>query len=70
MDNKIIAKCKRNEIPAINSEGRWFPCCDFQQEGELFEESIFSKDEYLIENNKSLKFSEKESFKMDIRDRE
>jgi hypothetical protein len=63
MDNKIIAKCKRNEIPAINSEGRWFPCCDFNQTGKIFEQSIFINDEYLISNNKSLKFSEKESFK-------
>ena len=63
MDNKIIPKCKEYEIPAINSEGRWFPCCDFHQEGKLFEESIFSKDEYLIENNKSLNFIEKDSFK-------
>lgn len=62
---KILPKCKNGNTSYFSSEGRWLPCCSFPHFGKLLEESIFSRDEYLIKNNNEFdKFHEKDSFKL------
>jgi hypothetical protein len=64
-ENKIIPKCKTGDTSYFSSEGRWLPCCSFPHLGKRLSESIFSRDDFLIENNIEFdKFHEKEIFKI------
>jgi hypothetical protein len=64
---KIIPKCALGEIPYINFEGRWLPCCACQDpfwyviDDEIYHKT-FSADEYLILENDIEQMHTKQSF--------
>ena len=59
---KIIPKCKGGKHSYFSASGRWLPCCSFPDEGKTLENSIFSKDDFLIEKSNTLHFYEKDIF--------
>ena len=64
-EKKIVPKCKFGKTSYFSSEGRWLPCCSFPHLGPQLKESIFSRDEFLMENNTEFNtFHEKEVFKL------
>lgn len=50
-NKKIEAQCKENEYSYVSASGRWLPCCSFPDHGPELDRSIFSRDEFLIDNN-------------------
>lgn len=61
---KIIPKCKGGKHSYFSASGRWLPCCSFPDEGKTLEESIFSRDEFLIKNSNDLNFHELDIFNL------
>jgi hypothetical protein len=61
---KIIPKCKGGKHSYFSASGRWLPCCSFPDEGKILEESIFSRDEFLLKNSTDLDFHELDIFNL------
>jgi hypothetical protein len=61
---KIVPKCKGGKHSYFSASGRWLPCCSFPDEGKILEESIFSRDDFLIKNSTNLNFHELDIFNL------
>lgn len=59
---KIIPKCKGGNQSYFSASGRWLPCCSFPDEGKTLEQSIFARDDFLIEKSNTLEFHELDIF--------
>jgi hypothetical protein len=59
---KIIPKCKGGNQSYFSASGRWLPCCSFPDEGKTLEQSIFARDDFLIEKSDTLEFHELDIF--------
>ena len=63
MEKRVVPKCRFGQHSYFSAEGRWLPCCSHPAMGPEFDRSIFSRDEYLLENNESVdEFHLKDSF--------
>ena len=63
MEKRVIPKCRFGQHGYYSAEGRWLPCCSFPAMGKELDQSIFSRSEYLAENNEKLdEFHVKDSF--------
>lgn len=63
-EKKIVPKCKGGSQAYYSASGRWLPCCSFPDHGEVLENSIFNKDEFLIKNSADLQFHDLDIFQL------